>query len=234
MLISNSVCSANGPNRFSDLRVEILEPTANSTFYSPASIGIQIVVYNQGPDIIKPTDTLRYDLYTQFSQRKPMKKVAIGREVLPGDSFLISEMIYIDTAKSFDNLRITFRNAVIAYGPKGTNYGPLFQETSETWSDNKPGVSINYIWKGVSVNNPIHNGENPLFPNPTSNSMVYSETALNRDNIEIFDLSGRKVEFSFSHDGNKTVIRVFSRLGQYVIVHIRYGGVIERHKIMIQ
>lgn len=178
--------------RIVNLRVNIISPLKNSFIKSPGSVNVQFSVYNQGPDVVKPSDTIIF--YPKSNDTLFKYKRAYSTKIIQaGDSEIFNVLIPHNASydNNFYNLGIT---ALYAYNksPDSVRSEPLSWQKDNTFF-----ITVRHRSATSNIN--LIQSLKPVktYPNPANNFVIIDLTniklsALSR--IFVSDLHGGVVK----------------------------------------
>ena len=189
-------------HRYADLRVKIIDPAPNSIVYSPGYISYTFEVVNQGPDSLWPKDTIVYEMVHTGGGGRPQRRVQLNKYVVPEDSFIIHDSIYIDYFRDEDDFEIRLLTPLMF----SSDYGDrdLWSEFYEDMLDNRDRLPLRHR-RSLSVGPP--DGEVArVYPNPCITGRLTLEGTGLLTHIQITDVLGRMVDYTIEEYQPKQVV----------------------------
>ncbi len=187
--------------RSCDLAVSINPIHADSLYQKDQDVQFNVVIKNQGPDTIFPTDTFYLTQSHEYAEDGPMEfKYATAVILPPGDSTSIETEIRLNPTKELQYLQVMI--LVLAGGPPpfaGKDF--LERETSETMQDNAGTYRIAML--SNSSAHDIFKHKIEVYPNPNTNRNLLVKTSdLAHTMTKLYSLNGEYIETSRSmrHD----------------------------------
>ena len=193
--------SAHAQHRYADLRVKIIDPAPNSIVYSPGYLVYAFEVVNQGPDSLWPMDSMRYEMVHTGGGGRPFSRHQLGKYVVPGDSFIIQDSIYIDYFRDEDDFEIRF---AVVPSMISRDYGNrnLWEEFWEDTEDNGARLKLRHR-RSLSVD-PLDGEVARVYPNPCTTGRL-TLAGVSIADIRITDVLGRVVDYEVVEQHPKRV-----------------------------
>ena len=94
-IIANT-CLVAQTARDIDLDVRFIKPDTNEIIYVPTQYPLQFRVKNNGPDVLKPGDILRFYTWNTDTGTRGAFKYTLTANYLPGESFTVNHNIPIN------------------------------------------------------------------------------------------------------------------------------------------
>ena len=188
-------------HRYADLRVNIIDPAPNSIVYSPGYLAYAFEVVNQGPDSLWPLDSMQYIMVHSGGGTRPFSKLQLNKYVVPGDSFIIHDSIYLDFFRDYDKFEIRFSYSPAmmskAYGDRN-----LWTEFWEDTKDNSARLPLRHR-RSLSVG-PLDGEVARVYPNPCTTGRL-TLAGVSIADIRITDVLGRVVDYEVVEQHPKRV-----------------------------
>lgn len=214
--------NTHGQHRYADLRVKIIDPAPNSIFYSPTVLHYAFEVVNQGPDSLWPLDSMVYRMVYSGGGLPPRSRIQLNKYVVPGDSFIIHDSIYIDYFRDEDDFEIRFSYSPAmmsrAYGDRN-----LWTEFAEDTKDNSASLPLRHR-RSLSVG-PLDGEVARVYPNPCTTDRLTLEGTGLLTSIQITDVLGRKVDYTIEeYQPKQVVLSVSPRSSGMHVVQYQSGN----------
>ena len=218
--------------RYTDLAVKFESPKPNSVITSPEVINYKFKISNQGPDTLFPSDTLVYSTGHSFQFKPTESKIALNKTVAPGDSFVISDSISVNSGRSTDNFNIFFVQVPLAYGPDNGKL-KLVSEFSEDRENNKSNITLKHVGNAqviVSSTNTLK-----VYPNPTSTGTFTISGNTPIKSVQLINNWGQRVQLK-THKLTESAfsIEVQDAVPGVYFAEVNFTESVGIHKLIIQ
>lgn len=218
-------------HRYADLRVKIIDPAPHSIVYSPGYLPYAFEVVNQGPDSLWPLDSMRYEMVHSGGGGRPFSRHRLGKYVVPGDSFIIQDSIYLDFYKDYDKFEIRFS---VSPAMISRDYGDrnLWEEFWEDTKDNSASLPLRHR-RSLSVD-PLEASVTRVYPNPCTTGRL-TLTGVSITDIRINDVLGRVVDYEVVEQHPKQVtLSLHPKSSGMHVVQYHSGKTIINQKVYFQ
>ncbi|MEY2924078.1 MAG: hypothetical protein RLZZ337_626 [Bacteroidota bacterium] len=178
--------------RYCDLRAEFTEPKTGDLIQSPTVIHFTFKLVNQGPDSMYANDSIKWRPAHAYVPTQADRYKAIGKIIIPGDSFYISDTVSINGREDIDNFQL--RVKPLAIGRQKVR--PLQSEfTDDVQKDN---IAVVYVVhrkpKTGGVEALMENDLFTLYPNPiTQSSFTLKSEFIGSISMQMMDCVGREI-----------------------------------------
>jgi hypothetical protein len=165
--LSSYNCCAQ--SRKIDVEVKITHPSSTHTFISPSNDSLQILISNQGPDTLIPTD--RFSIQLEFGGDIPAPDyVPINRILFPGDTFHFTKHFRVNYVGDVDS----FPLCIVAFSWSTQALNLIQSERNISFDDNKYCIYPNHkdsthLGDQNVTRNPIN-----IYPNPADDYLILS------------------------------------------------------------
>ena len=223
--------SAFAQHRYADLRVKIIDPAPYSIVHSPGYLPYAFEVVNQGPDSLWPLDSMRYEMVHSGGGGRPFSRHRLGKYVVPGDSFIIHDSIYMDFYRDQDEFEIRF---AVVPAMISRDYGDrnLWSEFAEDRINNSARLPLRH--RRILSAEPLQPEEIRVYPNPcTTGRLTLSGPQIS--DLRITDVLGRGIAHRrIEQQGQATVVEVSPHQAGMYTVEYRTPDKIIRQKIYLK
>ena len=182
---------ANGQTaRIVDLKVNILSPLSGSWIKSPGTVLINFSIFNKGPDVLKPYDTIFFYPESNDTLFKT-KRIFCSKILQVGDSEIFNITIPFNSPNdnNYYNLGIS---GVTAYNRSPDS---LRRESLKWQKDNTKHITVKHRSATSAVNKFSLQNQFIIYPNPANdffNLKIDEKSGI--DQIELFTLNGKRVK----------------------------------------
>lgn len=189
-----------------DLSVRFETPREGDTVYALTQLPYSFWIVNNGIDSIYASDTIGYQLATNFAEgNKNKRHVSVDLGV--GDSVLISNSFYLEKDIDYKKLGFFFSGHLVIYSPVGASR-PLFPEVSPYTADNSDYVNIVYLKKTANIAPSKELKTIQIYPNPvTENFVMLKEVNTEEFGVTAYNQVGEKLHCDYSII-NKGMVRL--------------------------
>ena len=214
-MLWGTMLTVHAQYRYADLRVKIIDPAPNSIVYSPGYLAYAFEVVNQGPDSLWPLDSMVYRMVHSGGGLPPRNRIQLNRYIVPGDSFIIQDSIYLDFFRDYDKFEIRFSYTPAmfskAYGDRN-----LWSEFAEDTEDNGARLKLRHR-RSLSVGL-LDEEAVRVYPNPCTTGKL-TLVGVSISDIRITDVLGRVVDYEVVEQYPKQVVISVSprRSGMHVV-----------------
>jgi hypothetical protein len=183
--------------RFVDVEITILSPEYLSFHPTPGYIHYTYSVKNLGPDTICDSDTFRFSFLTNSFETED-KRLAVGRELFPGDSIIYHDSVFFNRTRGG---RILFGQEVSYYESRlNLCERKLFREKDSFLNNNRFIYSLNlYSVANVEQLNTVNL---VVYPNPNNSGYYHIKSNHHISHIKVWDTRGNLLlnESKFNSD----------------------------------
>ena len=184
LLAAQSLLTAQSA-RDIDLEVTFVKPDTNETIYVPTKYPLQFKVKNNGPDILKSGDILRFYTWNTDTGTRGAFKYFLTANYKPGESFLVKHDIPINKDLDADFYRIGLICDI---------YNKTSDSIKTEWGvkfiNNQPDIVVRIKLKS-NATNPLRHTHIPIlfYPNPAADILQFKQVIAE---VSIYNISGQK------------------------------------------
>jgi len=224
--------SLSAQYRECDLSVRFETPNEGDTVYALTYLPYSFWIVNNGVDSIYASDTIHYQLATNFGEGNKIKRL-VGVDLGIRDSILVNDSFYLEKDIDYKKLGFFFSGHLVIYSPLGA-IRPLFPEVSPNTQDNSDRVNIVYLRKTAGII-PREGLQSILvYPNPVVDNYVMLRGVTTEDfKVVVYNSIGKKLNCESSISSQGTVRLDFMSLtkGMYYL-DIYIGSSFSTHKLL--
>lgn len=223
--------SLSAQYRECDLSVRFETPNEGDTVYALTYLPYSFWIVNNGVDSIYASDTIAYQLATNYEGEEI--KLSVGVDLGVKDSILIKDSFHVYKDLGSEKIGLFFNGHLVIYSPVGASR-PLFPEVSPNTLDNSDNVNIIYLKKTAGVI-PREGLQSILvYPNPVVDNYVMLRGVTTEDfKVVVYNSIGKKLNCESSISSQGTVRLDFMSLtkGMYYL-DIYIGSSFSTHKLL--
>ena len=169
-----------------DLEVTFIKPDTNEIIYVPTKYPLQFKVKNNGPDILKSGDILRFYTWNTDTGTRGAFKYFLSANYQPGESFVVKHDIPINKDLDADFYRIGL--SCLIYNLSADS---IKVEFTPKVINNRPDIIVKIRSNSISTNNYTQSNHNVYFhPNPAVDVLNLNQQFFS---VIIYNTSGQKV-----------------------------------------
>jgi hypothetical protein len=184
-LIANT-CLVAQTARDIDLEVRFIKPDTNEIIYVPTHYPLQFRVKNNGPDVLKPGDILRFYTWNTDTGTRGAFKYILTSNYLPGEAFTVNHNIPINK-----DLDAEFYGIGLVCDIYNISTDSIKVERGIKFSNNQPDVIVKIKRNNISARPQAQAPDNGFFyPNPAADVLHLKQ---NCSHIGIYNTTGQKV-----------------------------------------
>jgi hypothetical protein len=210
--------SVSAQYRECDLSVRFETPSEGDTVNALTYLPYSFWIVNKGVDSIYATDTIVYQLASNFAEGDKIKRL-VSIDLGVGDSVLISNSFYFEKDIDYKKLGFFFSGHLVIYSPVGASR-PLFPEVSPNTRDNSDYVNIVYLRNTARVTPSEELKSILVYPNPVVEDYVMLRGVTTEDfKIMVYNSIGEKLscESSISREGTVRLDLTLLTRGMYYL-----------------
>ena len=184
-LIANT-CLVAQTARDIDLDVRFIKPDTNEIIYVPTQYPLQFRVKNNGPDVLKPGDILRFYTWNTDTGTRGAFKYTLTANYLPGESFTVNHNIPINKDLDAEFYRIGL--SCLVYNLSADS---IKVEFAPKVYNNRPDIVVKIRRNNISARPQAQAPDNGFFyPNPAADVLHLKQHC---SDISIYNTTGQKV-----------------------------------------
>jgi len=195
--------NVNAQYRYCDLSVKFETPKEGDTVYGVTYLPYSFWIVNNGVDSIYASDTIDYQLATNYEGKE--RKRLVGIDLGMSDSVLISDSFHVYKDLGSEKIGFFFSGHLVIYSPVGASR-PLFPEVSPNTQDNSDYVNIVYLKKTANIAPREELKTIQIYPNPVAENFVMLKGLNTEDfKVVVYNSLGEKLNCESSVAGEELV-----------------------------